>query len=222
MTVIHSLRERFIADLAVAYAGTEALVASLADFADLAAEANLTGVAKQAREEQTGHLKRIDEVFKILGEERAEGKNRGIPGLLQDTAMQIKDTKASEISDTAIVACLSRVAHVQIATYRALLQLTSYLDDRLIEPVQMILAANEGWLARTDAMVPVLLNKAIRADLDPQTDEEVAAIPELVSTGSVLKDGETSASQDAAQAALIPAEDDAPEKKASKKTTKSK
>lgn len=86
------------------------------------AEANSSKLAqglKNHLKETEGHLKRLDEVFKLLGEQPSGEVCMGIKGILAEGAKLLKLNKGSvpRAFDAALIAACQRVEHYEIAGY---------------------------------------------------------------------------------------------------------
>ncbi|GAB2813010.1 ferritin-like domain-containing protein [Ferruginibacter profundus] len=93
--------------------------------------------------EQTGEqVTRLEQIFKIMGEEIQAGKCEAIEGLTREVDTIIDDTEnGTATRDVGLIVAAQKIEHYEIATYGSLLQLAGILqmDDELIELLKITL-----------------------------------------------------------------------------------
>ncbi|POY37316.1 ferritin-like domain-containing protein [Solitalea longa] len=93
--------------------------------------------------ETENHIKRIEEVFSLIGEQPKLSECMAIQGLINETQHMIHNTNfGSMVRDVCIIACLQKIEHYEIASYGTLktickaleyLGAASILDETLSE-----------------------------------------------------------------------------------------
>jgi ferritin-like metal-binding protein YciE len=79
-------------------------------------------------EQTKGQVKRLDQVFKMLGE-KPEGKEcPALKGLVQETEELISETKEPNVLDAGLIGCAQAVEHYEMARYGTLLAWAEQLD----------------------------------------------------------------------------------------------
>jgi len=75
------------------------------------------------------HVKRLDEVFKTIGEKAQETKCRAVDELLREVETVIKKTNPESVTrDAALIIAAQKLEHYEIATYGGLAQLALTME----------------------------------------------------------------------------------------------
>lgn len=76
-----------------------------------------------------GQIKRLEEVFKLMGEKPAKKKCEAIDGILKEGEGVLEDTQeGTMVRDVAIIIASQKVEHYEIATYGSLAELAKTLE----------------------------------------------------------------------------------------------
>ncbi len=76
-----------------------------------------------------GQIKRLEEVFNLMGEKPAKKKCEAIDGILKEGEGVLEDTEAGTmVRDVAIILSSQKVEHYEIATYGSLAELAKTLE----------------------------------------------------------------------------------------------
>ena len=71
-------------------------------------------------EETKGQVKRLDQIFKLLGK-KAEGKEcHALKGLVKEAEELMEEAKSGPVLDAGLIACAQAVEHYEMARYGAL------------------------------------------------------------------------------------------------------
>lgn len=111
------LKELLIEELQDLYNAEHQLLSALPKMAAAAQNAQLkAGFLKHLKQTQT-HVKRLKQVFKLLGES-AKGKLcHAMKGLIEEGAEAIEENDASPMRDAQLIGAAQRVEHYEMAAY---------------------------------------------------------------------------------------------------------
>jgi len=114
---MNRLKHLYVEELKDLYSAETQLVKALPKMAKAATSEELqTGFA--AHLEQTkGHVERLEEIFKALGESPKGKKCKGMEGLIKEGAEMIEEEIAPEEKDAGLISAAQRVEHYEIAGY---------------------------------------------------------------------------------------------------------
>lgn len=93
-------------------------------------------------EETERQVARLDRVFETLDHNPRGGRSRAAEGLIEDAAETIRRSARGGLMDAAIIACIQRIEHFEIASYGCaivyarvlgLIPISSVLTESLIE-----------------------------------------------------------------------------------------
>jgi len=112
-----SLNDLYIEELRDLYSAETQLVEALPLMAEVAADKELKAAFKDHLKVTKEQVKRLDQIFKGLGES-PEGKTcKGMKGLIAEGNEVLKEIKGPEVRDAALIAAAQRVEHYEIAGY---------------------------------------------------------------------------------------------------------
>ncbi|HEX7655137.1 MAG TPA: DUF892 family protein [Verrucomicrobiae bacterium] len=111
------LHELFLDELADLLSAEQQLVKALPKIAKAAQAEELAEAITSHLSETEEHVKRLQDVFHLLGETPRSKKCKAMAGLLEEGAELIKEKKSSPALDAAIIAAAQKVEHYEIASY---------------------------------------------------------------------------------------------------------
>lgn len=122
------LKELYINELKDLYSAENQLVKALPKMAKAATSEELsTGFAKHL-EQTKGHVERLEEIFKMLGESPKGKKCKGMEGLITEGAEAI-DEYDGELLDAALIGAAQRVEHYEMAGYGTVIAFATELGE---------------------------------------------------------------------------------------------
>ena len=172
MTDIESLRDLFLDELKDGYHGEKQLLKPLPRMAKAAQSPTLKAAFTKHLRETEGQVRRLDQVFKNLGE-RAIGKRcKGIEGIVEEGKDIMEEEGSEAVIDAALIAAAQRVEHYEIAAYGCLITYANLLDNReAVRLLEQTLAEEEA----TDKALTELGERGInQAALAAGQDEDQA------------------------------------------------
>jgi ferritin-like metal-binding protein YciE len=126
------LRELFLDGIKDIYWAEKKLVATLPKMQEAATTAELQDAFGEHLEVTKEHVKRLEQVFELLGEKAQAKKCDAMEGLVKEGESVIEDTEeGSATRDVGLIIAAQKVEHYEIASYGSLAQLakTLGLDD---------------------------------------------------------------------------------------------
>jgi ferritin-like metal-binding protein YciE len=144
--VPEEMRELFLHELKDIYWAEKALVEELPKMAEKASSDELRQAIISHLHETQGHVRRLEEVFKAMGEKPEEEKCEGMKGLLGEAKEIVGEFEDGIVRDTAIIAAAQKVEHYEISAYGTLISLAQRLGQKkIVKPLMDTLL--EEWAA---------------------------------------------------------------------------
>jgi len=125
------LEKFFVSQLQDIYYAEQQLVKSLPEIARACTTEELEDAFNDHLAQTERHVKRLEKVFNIIGQE-PEGKQcDAMDGLIREAKKIIADTKKGSMTrDAALIIAAQKVEHYEIASYGGLVQLAVTMDLR--------------------------------------------------------------------------------------------
>ncbi|MFN3378229.1 MAG: ferritin-like domain-containing protein [Runella zeae] len=124
------LRELFEDSLKDIYYAEKALTKALPKMADKAVSGVLVEAIKEHLSVTEGHVKRLEEVFEVVGIKAEAKKCEAIEGLIKEGQETMSKTKEGVVRDAGIIASSQKVEHYEIATYGTLVSFAKTLGEK--------------------------------------------------------------------------------------------
>jgi ferritin-like metal-binding protein YciE len=166
---IQNLRDLWIDELKDLYHAENQILKALPKMAKSAVDEQLRGAFKEHLEQTRGHVKRLDQVFKLIGVP-AKGKLcKGMEGIIAEGKAMLEMDLPEPVGDAALIAAAQRVEHYEIAAYGTTRTYAEVLGE-------------------SDAA------KLLEATLkeEKETDETLTGIAEQVNADAVERNGKAS------------------------------
>lgn len=114
---MESLKELLIDELKDLYNAESQLVKALPKMAKAAGNPKLKAGFEQHLEETRGHVDRLEQCFRILGE-KAKGKTcHAMQGLVEEGKEAIEEDGPDAVRDAQLIGAAQRVEHYEMAAY---------------------------------------------------------------------------------------------------------
>lgn len=114
---INSLEELYVEQLRDLYDAEHQIIKALPKMIDKAESEELKDALNEHLEVTKEQAKRIERVFRNMGEEAKAEKCKGMQGVLEEGDDLIGDIEDPEVRDAAIIAAAQRVEHYEMAGY---------------------------------------------------------------------------------------------------------
>ena len=124
---INSLDDLFVHTLQDMYYAETQIVKNLPTMIDKAGNDALRGAFKHHLEETKGHVARLEEVLKMLGQSAKGVDCRAMDGILAEAREIVSDCGDAEVCDAAMLSAAQAVEHYEISRYGTLIAFTKQL-----------------------------------------------------------------------------------------------
>jgi ferritin-like metal-binding protein YciE len=114
---LETLQDLLLDELEDIYDAEQQLVEALPKMAKSATSPDLKQSFETHLEQTEGHVRRLEQVFKIFGEEPERKTCKAMKGLIAEGAEVIKEDAEPEVKDAALIAAAQRVEHYEMAAY---------------------------------------------------------------------------------------------------------
>ena len=112
-----ALKELYIDELKDIYNAENQLVKALPKMAKTANSEELRTGFEEHLEQTRGHVQRLEQIFKELGEKPSGKKCKGMEGLLAEGQELMGEDFEDDVMDAALISAAQRVEHYEIAAY---------------------------------------------------------------------------------------------------------
>ncbi len=134
---LDTMDDLFLNELKDVYNAEKQITKALPRLAKAAAAPELKQAFTKHLRETEGQVKRLEQIFRLLGQTPRGKKCKGMEGLIEEGKEILEEEGAPEVIDAALISAAQRVEHYEIAAYgclRTYAQLLGYGDaDRLLE-----------------------------------------------------------------------------------------
>jgi ferritin-like metal-binding protein YciE len=112
-----ALKELYIDELKDIYNAESQLVKALPKMAKTANSEELRTGFEEHLEQTRGHVQRLEQIFKELGEKPSGKKCKGMEGLVAEGQEMMGEDFEDDVMDAALISAAQRVEHYEIAAY---------------------------------------------------------------------------------------------------------
>jgi ferritin-like metal-binding protein YciE len=117
---LDSLESLFIEELRDIYNGEKQLVKALPKMAKAAESPDLEQAFTKHLRETEGHVRRLEQIFRDLGQAVRGKQCKGIAGIVEEGKEKLQEDGEAPVIDAALIAAAQKVEHYEIATYGCL------------------------------------------------------------------------------------------------------
>ena len=151
-----ALKELYIDELKDIYNAENQLVKALPKMAKTANSEELRTGFEEHLEQTRGHVQRLEQIFKELGEKPSGKKCKGMEGLLAEGQEIMGEDFEDDVMDAALISAAQRVEHYEIAAYGTVRTYAELLgEDTAAQLLEQTLEEEK----ETDAKLTVLAKK---------------------------------------------------------------
>lgn len=112
-----TIEKLFLEELKDLYSSENQLTKALPKLSKMATSTQLQSALEHHLRETEGHVQRLEQVFKAIGEKPASKTCEGMKGILEEGESSVKGAEEGNIRDLAIAAGGNRVEHYEMAAY---------------------------------------------------------------------------------------------------------
>ncbi|ABQ05683.1 YciE/YciF ferroxidase family protein [Flavobacterium johnsoniae] len=128
-TAADGLRELFVDSLKDIYWAEKALTKALPKMAKNSTSENLITAINDHLSVTEEQVKRLEQVFSLIGEKAAAKKCDAMEGLIKEGESIMEETEAGPVRDAGIIAASQKIEHYEIATYGTLAAFATTLGE---------------------------------------------------------------------------------------------
>ena len=122
-------RELFYNELKDIYWAEKALTKAIPKMISKATSDELISALEDHLAVTEGHVDRLEQVFKIIGEKAEAKKCEAMDGLIEEAGEIMKEAKDEMVRDAGIISAAQKVEHYEIATYGTLVSFANTLGE---------------------------------------------------------------------------------------------
>src|SRR5262245_58093546 len=163
---MESIEELFEHELKDILGGEQALVDALERMAEESTDREIKKAYTQHRKETQGHIRRIEKIFRSLGQKPEAESCAGIEGLIKEKKMFMREKPTGELLEFFNVGAAQKVERYEITSYESLIDMADKLG--LTEAVDLL----EENLQEEEAALTKLKTIASEFDVADQADAE--------------------------------------------------
>ena len=112
-----ALKKLYVDELKDIYNAENQMVKALPRMAKAATSKELSTGFEEHLQQTRGHVQRLEQIFKELGEKPTGKKCKGMEGLVAEGQEMMKEDFEEELMDAALISAAQRVEHYEIAAY---------------------------------------------------------------------------------------------------------
>jgi len=116
-TQFNDVNDLFIEQIEDLYDAENRLVNALPKMAEAADSTALADAFREHLSETNGHVKRLEQVFKIVGKQPERETCEAMKGLIKEGEEMIEAQGDPSVKDAALIAAAQRIEHYEIAGY---------------------------------------------------------------------------------------------------------
>jgi ferritin-like metal-binding protein YciE len=166
---MNSLQELYLEELKDLYSAEQQILKALPKMMKAASDRQLQRAFSQHEKQTQRQVKRLERIFRELGETPRGKKCKGMEGLLEEGADLIKEKPEPEVLDAGLIAAAQRVEHYEIAAYGTVRTYAQQLGHSEQASLLQETLDEEG---ETDKLLTALAESSINVEAEHAGDEE--------------------------------------------------
>src|ERR1700730_4317182 len=164
MTTLSELFDHELKDL---YYAEHQLVDALQTLADESSDGEIKKAFQSHRKETQGHIKRLDHVFKSLGEKPARATRLGIDGLVKEKKAFANQKPSEEILDFYNLGAAQKTERYEITAYETLIEMADALGrSAIVRQLEANLTEEEAALHKLKGLADAIDTDRLIAEED--------------------------------------------------------
>jgi ferritin-like metal-binding protein YciE len=168
--------ELFRDELEDVYDAEKQIIAALPKMAEAASSEELKSAFEEHLEQTREQVKRLDKVFKTIGE-KPKGKTcEGMQGLLKEGEKMIAEIAKSPVLDAAIIGAAQKVEHYEISAYGTLRTMAEMLGQQ--DAAELLEETLDEEKATDENLTEIAESIMAGEDTDEEDEEEEEEIEE--------------------------------------------
>jgi ferritin-like metal-binding protein YciE len=160
MEKLNSLDNLFLMEVKDLYNAEKQITKALPKAAKKASSPELKSAIEEHLEQTEGHVNRLEQVFKILGEPAKGHPCAAMKGILEEASEMMSQKAEPAVRDAAIIGAAQKVAHHEIASYGTVVQWAKQMGR---EDIKRLLGQSLDEEEKTDQKLSALAKNNINA-----------------------------------------------------------
>jgi ferritin-like metal-binding protein YciE len=170
-----ALKELYIDELKDIYNAENQLVKALPKMAKAASSEELRTGFEEHLEQTRGHVQRLEQIFKGLGEKPSGKKCKGMEGLVAEGQEMMGEHFEDDVMDAALISAAQRVEHYEIAAYGTVRTYAELLgEDTAVQLLEQTLEEEKETDQKLTDMASEINVKAMGEGSEEGSEEEEA------------------------------------------------
>ena len=150
---MQTIEELFEHELQDIYSAEQSLVDALEQMASESSDREIKRGFTQHRRETQGQIKRLDKVYKALGQKPESGTCPGIEGLIKEKKVFMRERPSEELLEFYNIGAAQKVERYEITAYESLIDMAEKLGMRdVVELLEQNLQEEEMTLNKLKAI----------------------------------------------------------------------
>jgi ferritin-like metal-binding protein YciE len=117
---MNDLQKLFVGELADIYDAENQLINTLPKMAELAHSDELRGAFRHHLDQTKSHARRLEEVFRLVGETPRRKSCKGMEGVIDEGQIMATEYKNNSALDAALICAAQKTEHYEITSYGCL------------------------------------------------------------------------------------------------------
>ena len=168
MTKLSSLDDPLVHELQDIYHAEGQILKALPKMTKAASNRDLKTAFEEHRVQTEGQVKRLEEVFKLLGLPAKGKKCEGMAGLIEEGKKVMEEDAEPSVLDAALIAAAQKVEHYEIASYGCV---CTYAEMLGLDQVHELLGQNLDEEESTDQRLTALAESVINIQAEEEGTE---------------------------------------------------
>lgn len=114
---VNNVEKLFLDELHDLYSAEHQITKALPKMVKAATSSQLQSAFEHHLRETEGHVQRLEQVFRALGEKPSSKTCEGMKGIIEEGEDMLKSAEEGEIRDLALISGAQRVEHYEMAAY---------------------------------------------------------------------------------------------------------
>ncbi|MDF2773830.1 MAG: ferritin-like protein [Geminicoccaceae bacterium] len=166
---MNSLQELYVEELKDIYNAEQQILKALPKMAKAASDRQLQRAFTQHEKQTQRQVKRLERIFRELGESPRGKKCKGMEGLIEEGQDLIKERPEPEVLDAGLIAAAQRVEHYEIAAYGTA---RTYAQQLGMPEQASLLQETLDEEGQTDKLLTALAESSINIEAEHADDDE--------------------------------------------------
>ena len=169
MAKLTSLDDLLVHELQDIYNAEGQILKALPRMTKAATHPDLKAAFEEHRVQTEGQVKRLEQVFKLLGQPVKGKKCEGMAGLIEEGKSVMEQDADPAVLDAALIAAAQKVEHYEIASYGCV---CTYAEMLGYEEAHELLGQNLDEEETTDERLTALAETVINIEAEAGSEEE--------------------------------------------------